>query len=255
MSVSEAVAQFEAEIERGNAHSHASEWASAISSLTRSLQSSSNQPTLLVIQLYCNRATSLYKMGSFDKAADDVRAGLALFAENEASLAAGEEGPAPPALPEKLKTHLQWMAGDLERSSMAQQAAVSTSEADLDLAVEQAAASTREVSATAQTTIPVDSPLGISLGDVRTTAYFFETQCSSLSPGSTQRFLATLWVSTCIAVFASSPDGRAFGAHINGGQLLFALEERRQRGGEGMILEEVSRAMQDTFRDVDNSLV
>jgi len=138
-------------------------------------------------------------MGAFDKAGDDVRAGLALFAESELSLAAGEEGPAAPALPDKIKTQLQSMAGEFERAAAAQKAAASISEADLDLAVEQAAASTRQVSATAQTTIPVDSPLGISLSDVHTTAYFFETQCCSLPPGSAQRFLATLWVSGCIA--------------------------------------------------------
>jgi len=126
VSVSEAEAQLNAEIARGNAHIHASEWASAIASLTRSLQSNSIRLTTeLAIVLYCNRAMSLYKMEAFDKADDDVRAGRALFAEREASLAAGEEGPAAPALPEKLSTELQWIAGCVQRAVAAQQVAVS----------------------------------------------------------------------------------------------------------------------------------
>ena len=115
---------------------------------------------------------------------------------------------------------------------MAQQAAVSTSEADLDLSVEQAAASTREVSATAQTTIPVDSPLGISLGDVRTTAYFFEAQTCSLSPGMSQRFLATLWVSTCIA----GPVDPSFRARSGRLKFTDVIPPWRQPRGEWMVL-------------------
>lgn len=218
-----AQARWYEQIARGDSHSHAGEWASAIPIYTRALSESSSMPTLAVIQLYSNRATCLYRQGLFVKAGEDVRAGLALFPDTEPSLAEGAEGPSAPALPDELvqlKKHLSWMDTDLQQAVAAQHAAVTTSAADLDLAVEQAAASTRDVSAAAPTTIPAGSPLCIALGDVgtadSTTKYFFETQHCALSPGAKQRFVATLWVSTCIAVFVSSPDGRAFAAHISG---------------------------------------
>ena len=130
-----------------------------------------------------------------------------------------------------------------------------TEEADLGVAVEQAAASTRGVSATAQTVIEAESPLGGALGDLDTTAYFFEMGFLALPPGSTLRFLATLRVNGCIAVFASGPDGRAFGAHVNVALVVSSLRERRVAGRWGTPLEKVSEALQEVFAGVDPSRV
>ncbi|KAJ1495337.1 hypothetical protein T484DRAFT_1763059 [Baffinella frigidus] len=217
-------APWEAARRQGNAHFKACEWADAVASYACGLQCDSTPPEAAVV-LYSNRAAALLKQGSFVIAGDAARAGLALFSGSE-------------SLPLELKQKLTYRAR----------------EADLGEAVEQAAARTSEVSMTAQTIIGADSPLGTALGDENTTAYFFEAQFRELLPGS-KRFLATINVYSCIAVFASSPDGRAFGAHINLSSLLSSLYENRRRGQGGMILSNMSKALQRVFRKVDQSKV
>jgi hypothetical protein len=158
--------------------------------------------------------------------------------------------------------HPRWICNDPLRAGRAsglvcklRQKLTDTEQADLGLAVEQAAASTRGVSPTAQTIIEAKSPLGTALGDLGTTAYFFEMGFLALSPGSTLRFLATLRVNGCITVFASGPGGRAFGAHINVALVVSSLRESRDAGRWGEPLEKVSEAMQEVFADVDPSRV
>ena len=127
--------------------------------------------------------------------------------------------------------------------------------ADLGAAVEQAAARTRDVGVASRTIIDADSPLGVALGDTRTAAWFFEGQTSELRPGSKQRFLATLGVSSCITVFATSPDGQAFGAHVSSASLAIWYAGIQSRWKGGAFMEDFWRAMQDVFRGVDPSLV
>jgi hypothetical protein len=54
-------------------------------------------------------------------------------------------------------------------------------DADLGVAVERAAASTRQVSMAAQTTIEVGSPLWTALRDLDTTTYIMDSECSPFS--------------------------------------------------------------------------
>ena len=218
---SEAEAPWEAARKKGNAHFMAGEWASAVASVTGALESNSTPPEAAVV-LHSNSAAALLKLGSFDEAGVHARAGLALFSGSE-------------SLPEELRQKLTYRARD----------------ADLGVAVDQAAARTSGVSVAAHAVIDAGSPLGAALGDVNTTAYFFEAQFRELHPGSSHRFIATVGVSVCIAVFARSPDGRAFGAHINNWSVHSSLYMHERRGQGGMILENMSRAMQRVFRDVD----
>ena len=143
----------------------------------------------------------LVKQGSFAKAGDDARAGLALFSGSE-------------SLPAELE----------------QERTIRARAADLGVAVEQAAARTSEVSMTSQTII--EGPLLDALKG-ESTLWFLETEYCALPPGSEQRFLATLATSSCITLFASGPDRRAFGAHINGERSLTrrALDIKAVNGG------------------------
>ena len=143
------------------------------------------------------------------------------------------------------------------------------------MAVEHAAARTREVSITAQTVIEPDSPLGAALQDLGTTNYFFEMDLRSLRPGekaSKTRFLATLRVNGCITVFVSSPDGRALAVHMTGAYVMISVRQGRgavvSKEGTGLdrletfdgsrwgvSLNQYSQKMQDLFRGVDPSQV
>ena len=81
------------------------------------------------------------------------------------------------------------------------------------------------------------------------------------------RFLATLGVGSCITVFVRSPDGRAFGLHLNGAFVMLSVRERRDAppdpfsgtpktgtsGQWGTGLEMYSGEMQELFRGVDPS--
>ncbi|KAJ1469093.1 hypothetical protein T484DRAFT_1982918 [Baffinella frigidus] len=64
--------------EEGDAHDEAGEFESAIACYTRGLACESIPPNIAVF-LYHNRAAVLLKQGSFVKAGDDARAGLALW--------------------------------------------------------------------------------------------------------------------------------------------------------------------------------
>ncbi|KAJ1483697.1 hypothetical protein T484DRAFT_2021386 [Baffinella frigidus] len=117
-------------------------------------------------------------------------------------------------------------------------------------------------------TIAATSPLGIALQDRELTAWFHEAEFRALLPGAPHRYLATHTVLDRVAVFASA-DGRAFGAHVNPPALHASLFELSVRGrlnhtagceggrdhaagcGGGVILENMSRAMQRVFRGVD----
>ena len=213
----------------GNAYFKAGEWAIAAGRYTHGLACDSPPPEAAAA-LYSNRAAALLKLGSFVEAGADARAGLALFDGSE-------------SLPGKLKQKLTVRAGDADRGAAGLlQKLAWAGDMVLGAAVEQAAAHTREVSTAAQTTIEAKSPLGIALGDLNTTAYFFESQFRELRPGSKHRFLATVKVYTCIAVLASSPGGWAFGAHVNPISLSSSYAA-------------ISGALQSAFRGVDRKQV
>lgn len=218
---------------QGNEHQEAGEWASAIECYTRGLASDSI-PTQSAAMLYSNRAEALLKQGSFAKAGADARAGLAIFSSNE-SLGL-EQG-----------TALDFI----------EQLNSTAREADLGVAVEQAAASTSNVS---MAIVGADSPLWTALRDLNTTQHISEGEVHVLPTDSDMRFLATVFLYDSITVFASGPGKRAFGAHVNTTTLLTSLAgiKARRLGGlesPGLILETMASAMQDAFRDVDPSLV
>ena len=236
MSSPKAAAPWELARQAGNAHFKASKWAHAIISYTIGLACNETPPEAAIV-LYCNRAAALVKQGgedSFVHAGEDARAGLALFSDSE-------------LFPAKIKLKLTLRAREADLGA-------------LGFEVERAARLTSQVSITAQTVIPADSLLGTALGDLDTTAYFFEAQFRAIEPGSTQRFLATVNVYSSIALFATGPDCRAFGAHFNFAALLQIDLDRDPSRGDApapgsMFLDNMSRALQRAFRDVDPSEV
>jgi len=228
-----AAAPWELARQTGNAHFTASKWAHAIISYTTGLACDETPPEAAIV-LYCNRAAALLQQGgedSFVHAGEDARAELALCSDSE-------------LIPAKIKLKLTQRAREADLGA-------------LGFEVEQAARLTSQVSITAQTVIPADSLLGTALGDLDTTAYFFEAQFRAIEPWSTQRFLATVNVYSSIALFATGPDRRAFGAHINFAALLHS--DRDWPGiviaPGSMLLDNMSRALQRAFRHVDPSEV
>jgi hypothetical protein len=126
-------------------------------------------------------------------------------------------------------------------------------DADLGVAVEQAAASTSQVSMAAQTTIEPSSPLWTALRDLNTTKYIMDSECHVLPTGTSLRFLATVLLYDCITVFASSPGHLALGAHINTRMLLKSLDDVEVWGRGGLPV--LAKNLALVFRDVDPSQV
>ncbi|KAJ1469259.1 hypothetical protein T484DRAFT_2183017 [Baffinella frigidus] len=199
-----------AECKQGNAHFQSGDYSRAAASYTLALSHHSNPPGAAAL-LYSNRAAALLKLGAFAKAGEDARVGLALFSGGE-------------SLPGELQ-----LKRKLEDAS---------GEAGLGVGVEEAAGRTRGVSGDAQTVIAAESPLGVALLDLESTAWFYEMDGRALRPGlkgSKVRFLATLWVTSCITVFVSGPDGRAFGVHLNSAFAMVSVRGRPDGGRWGTL--------------------
>ena len=181
-----------------------------------------------LLDLYIIRASAYFRQGSWVKAGEDARLGLKIITARNL---VNESHPG--QLKSELTTILTangWQATLAEVQSSAGEVTVAPS------------------------IIDPDSPLGIALQDA-SCAYFDEAQFRELPPGSQQRFLATTYVMNCIAVLACSSDGRAFGAHVNPSALDASVYEIKVQGHGSMILENMSKAMQRVFRDVDHSEV
>jgi len=220
-------------------HNMGSKWRNAVEICTRGLECDS-RPSVFGVGLYFNRALAHFNQGTLGEAGQDVRRGLALY---DVVLVSNplEDLRLRPLLDElkPLLDHLEFKIAD----------EVGTRDAM------EHARSGKEEGSVAPSIITPDSPLGSALQDRESTAYFYEAQFRALHPGSKQRFLATTGLYNCIAVFASSVGGRAFGAHIDQEALHSSLYDINVRGQGGMILENMSRAMQRVFRDVDNTRV
>jgi hypothetical protein len=183
-------------------------------------------------------------MGSFSYARGYALAGLAIFAYYESHQAVLNQAVL------DLKPQLEMLRNEAFERRCSE-------------AAEESKTPSTEVTWAAPASIKAGFPW--ERGGLETTSYFLEAQFRELRPGSQQRFLATTGVLNCIAVLASSPDGRAFGAHINNAALLASLHAtkvlwgpactRPASGQGGMILENMSRAMQRAFRDVEPSQV
>ena len=220
---------------QGSAHHTAGEWSDAVAAYSIALASDSTPPNAAAI-LHCNRASALLKQGYFVKAGEDALSGIELLSGRESL----------DLTPEIVRFLQQKLLIMVRQASLGP---------DLGVAVERAAADTREVCMAAQTSIE-RGPLREALGDLGATLYFYEAGFQGLSTHSQHRFLATIWVSSCITVFASGPHCRAFGAHVNGAQLLGSImDERKPLLQFRKVLEDVSTSMQDVFRDVESSQV
>ena len=101
--------------------------------------------------------------------------------------------------------------------------------------------------------IKSDGPLGLSLNDMKKTAYFSEAQFRILDAESSYRYLATTGVANCLAVFASTPTGPSFGAHLNLVSMYYSLEEVKVHGGG--VFQNMVDALKKVFSDVENSQV
>ena len=94
-----------------------------------------------------------------------------------------------------------------------------------------------------------DGPLGIDLHDEKKTAYFSEAQFRTLDVTSTYRYLATTGVANCLAVFASTPTGKSFGAHLNLVSLYYSIEEVKVHGGG--VFQNMVDALKTSFQNVE----
>jgi hypothetical protein len=99
--------------------------------------------------------------------------------------------------------------------------------------------------------IAPDGPLGVDLHDLNKTAYFSEAQFRILDIGSPYRYLATTGVANCLSVFASTPTGKSFGAHLNLVSMYYSLEEVKSNGGG--VFQNMVDALQKAFWAVDTS--
>ena len=98
--------------------------------------------------------------------------------------------------------------------------------------------------------ITADGPLGMALNDMETTAYLSEAQFRVLGIGSQYRYLATTGVANCLSVFANTPTGCSFGAHLNLVSMFYSLEEAKVHGGG--VFQNMVNAMKKAFGGVNN---
>jgi hypothetical protein len=98
--------------------------------------------------------------------------------------------------------------------------------------------------------IRADGPLGIALNDMETTAYFSEAQFRVLQVESQYRYLATTGAANCLTVFAHTPTGSSFGAHLNLVSMFYSLEEAKVYGGG--VFQNMVDAMKKAFGCVNN---
>ncbi|KAJ1474631.1 hypothetical protein T484DRAFT_1970166 [Baffinella frigidus] len=223
-------------LSEGMVHFDAAEWEKAIASFTRGVECKSPQADDDVL-LYYYRARAHAKQGSWAKATQDARLGLAVcdFCDN--------------VLKSDSPTLLQLRPKFTEIALAA----------EMHMAMQEVLAEARSGTIVAPSTIDPTSVLGTALQEPTSilTAYFHEAQFRELHPGSKQRFLSTTNVMNGIAVLVSSSDGRAFGTHVNPDSLFSSLYENNVRGQKKgrIILENMSRALRRVFRDVDPSRV
>ena len=101
--------------------------------------------------------------------------------------------------------------------------------------------------------IAPDGLLGVDLHNLTKTAYFSEGQFRILDVISQYRYLATTGVANCLAVFAHTPSGKSFGAHLNLVSMYYSLEEAKTHGGG--VFQNMVDALKKAFVGIDTHCI